>query len=163
MFQAVVFRLKTTMKITIFLFALFHSVFISSQDPVPEKYKIHSATLCAGDVLSFGERSLKFKKIVSDSRCPKNVTCIWAGEVKVLVEFYEEGKFKGNRIISGSNIAIGEIEIVPTSDISMHEFFETEGLKIQKIAVTPYPVASNKINPEEYTVEISLVERLDID
>ena len=36
---------------------------------------------------------LKLKSIINDSRCPKDVTCVWAGEVSVIVEVYKDKKF----------------------------------------------------------------------
>ena len=124
------------MKISIFFLTLFHWVFTVFQEPVPPKYNIYNESLCAGDVMQFGDKSIKFKKVVSDSRCPKNVTCVWAGEVKILIEFYEDGKLKGEKIVPGSNN-------------SFSEFSKSEELKISQLSVYPYPETSSKILPEE--------------
>jgi hypothetical protein len=35
--------------------------------------------------------SIKFVEVVSDSRCPKGATCIWAGEASCLVELTSGG------------------------------------------------------------------------
>lgn len=136
------------MKITIFFLALFHSVMMFNQDQDPPEYNIHSAILCTGDSLTFGENTIKFKKVVSDSRCPKGATCIWAGEVKVLVEFYEGGKFKGEKIITGSNISISD-------------FFDIKELNIRKFVVTPYPEVNYKISQGEYAMELSVSETVE--
>lgn len=148
------------MKISIFLLALFHLVLMVDQDPVPPKYNIHNARLCIGDVMKLGNKTIKFNKVVSDSRCPKDVTCIWAGEVKVLVEFYEDGEFKGERIISGSNISVAENEITSASNISIAGFFDVESLDINYVVVTPYPEVNYKISQEEYSVELKVSEAL---
>ena len=146
------------MKITIFFLALFHSVFLNNQDPVPQKYNIQEATLCMGDMLVLGDKEIKFKEVVSDSRCPKAVSCIWAGEVKVLIQFYEDGKFKGDKIITGTNISIGASDIVAGANISIAEFFGTDELEIKKVVVTPYPEANYRISQEEYSVELLVSE-----
>jgi len=148
------------MKIAIFFLALFHSVFMLNQDTAPTKYTIHNATLCKGDSMFLGDISIKFKKIVSDSRCPngKGITCIWAGEVKVLVEFYENGEFKGDQILSGSNILVGENEIIMGSNSSISDFFKLKGLDISSLVVTPYPESSYKISQDEYSVELKISE-----
>lgn len=130
---------------TIFFLALFHSVMIFNQDQKPPEYNIHSAVLCTGDALTFGDRTIKFKKVVSDSRCPNGATCIWAGEVKVLVEFYEGGKYIGEKIVNGSNTSITD-------------FFDIEELNIRKFVVTPYPEVNYKISQEEYAMELSISE-----
>ena len=90
------------MKYTLIILALFHSVFLTDQEPIPPKYNIHTSTLCVGDNLDFGNKSIKFKKVISDSRCPNaaGITCIWAGEVKVLFEFYDDGELQGKKIIT---------------------------------------------------------------
>ncbi len=36
---------------------------------------------------------LKLKSVLNDSRCPEGTTCIWAGEVSVVVEVYNDKKF----------------------------------------------------------------------
>jgi hypothetical protein len=36
---------------------------------------------------------LKLKSVFNDSRCPEGTTCIWAGEVSVIVEVYNDKKF----------------------------------------------------------------------
>jgi len=36
---------------------------------------------------------LKLKSVFNDSRCPEGTTCIWAGEVSVIVEVYIDKKF----------------------------------------------------------------------
>lgn len=138
------------MKFSIFFLTLFYSVFILAQEPEKVDYNIHKATLCLGDSMQLGDKSIKFKKVVSDSRCPKGVTCVWAGEVKVLVEFYEDGKFKGEKIITGSNISI-------------EEFFSIKDIVIKTLGVSPYPEINKKISPEEYSLHIKISEKLEKD
>ena len=151
------------MNITIIILALFHSVYLSDQDPIPPKYNIHQKILCSGDTMDLGERTIKFKKIVSDSRCPSGVTCIWAGEVKVLIEFYEDGEFKGDKVITGSNISSGQTEIMAGTDISIAEFFKVSELKIKGVAVSPYPKANQKISPDEYSLNLEISEKVKTD
>ena len=35
---------------------------------------------------------IRLKEVVEDSRCPKDVTCIWAGQAVVIVEVFENKK-----------------------------------------------------------------------
>ncbi|WP_051199639.1 hypothetical protein [Christiangramia echinicola] len=151
------------MKISLIILALFHSVLFADQDPVPPKYNIQQKILCAGDTMDLGNKAIKFNKIVSDSRCPNGVTCIWAGEVKVLIEFYEDGEFKGDKVITGSNISLGQNEVVSGTDISIAEFFNVKGLKIKGVVVSPYPQANEKITADEYSVNLEISERVETD
>jgi len=41
--------------------------------------------------ISIEDINLKFEEVLSDSRCPKDVECVWAGEAKVLIEIYQNG------------------------------------------------------------------------
>ena len=59
---------------------------------------VFSASLCLGDELNFGDRRIKFREIISDSRCPSNpiVMCFWAGQVRVKVDVYEKRELVGS-------------------------------------------------------------------
>ncbi len=139
------------MSIIIHLFVLFHSVLLPVQKEPQIEIKKYSDVICVGDQLIFGNRSLEFRKIISDSRCPSDpmITCIWTGEVKVLVEFYENGKSKGTKIIKTSNISIGD-------------YFNTEGLMLQRFGVSPYPETWRSIEPEDYRLSLEVTEKLEI-
>jgi len=43
---------------------------------------------------------MKISKIISDSRCPENVTCVWAGEVQLEVEIYKKQKLEKSETLS---------------------------------------------------------------
>jgi hypothetical protein len=140
------------MKISLFLIACFYSILVSGQEPDAVTYNIYEANLCSGDQLKLGSSSVKFIKVISDSRCPQGnaVTCIWAGEVKVLVEIFENGKLKGEEFIVGSGGSI-------------NGSFLEEGIDIQGFTVTPYPKVNRKILPEEYTLELKISEEVETD
>lgn len=119
---------------------------IKEQKPEVE-LNIFSASLCLGDELNFGDRRIKFREIISDSRCPSNpiVTCIWAGQVRVKVDVYEKRKFVGSVEFSG----IQSID---------HLFSNSKELKISLVNVKPYPVNPGKIPAEDYMVSFRLTE-----
>ena len=128
-----------------FVMFLFFSSVINAQEP---PVKIYSSILQEGGFFTLDEVSIFFKEVISDSRCPKQVTCIWAGEAKVLLEIYENGKFLENRIISSA----GENSI---------QQFSAAGIlyNITGFQLLPYPeVHSKKIKPE-YTLRLSLSEK----
>lgn len=150
------------MKITLILVVLYHSIFTLSQDPETPEYNFHNKLLCVGDTMFLGEKEIKFKQVISDSRCPKGngITCVWAGEVTILVAFYNEGQFVGEKIIAGNNISKGQNEIISNTAISLAQFFDKEEIKINGIAVSPYPEGRRKITPEEYSVNLQIAERV---
>lgn len=50
-------------------------------------------------------------QIISDSRCPENVNCIWEGEAEVLVSIFKKGVFYKNETIvfNSKNIATNKL------------------------------------------------------
>ena len=159
------------MKIGILILALFYSAVGQFQEQDSSEYKTYSAKLCIGDMMPVADGAIKFKKVISDSRCPKGeaITCVWAGEVKILVEFYAEGKLRGEKIITGSNILVeenykdGELEkerITAKSNTSIAHFFNGRDLSISNIVVLPYP-GTKKILPEEYSVHLIISEKIE--
>lgn len=119
---------------------------ISQEQQTPE-YNYYSSQLCAGDFLSFGNKAIQFKKVVSDSRCPQGTTCIWAGNVKLLVEFFENGKSVGEKVI-----------VSQAPELPENLNFD---LSISGVTVSPYPSVKYKIQPEEYSVNMTVKEKVE--
>lgn len=76
------------------------------------------------------EYHLKLKRIFNDSRCPDGTTCIWAGEVSVVVEVYNDKKF-----IEEKTLIINTKNTVENTQW----FSKYYSKKIKSIAVFPYP------------------------
>ncbi len=112
------------------------------------EYNVHRMPLCAGDQLSFGNKSIKFKEVVSDSRCPKEVTCIWAGEAKVRVEFFKNGESLGEKVINGNKFSLNGI-------------FQNEFEGSLNFTLSPYPQVNNRTQPSEYTLELNVTEKVE--
>lgn len=102
-----------------------------------------------GELAGFGNRSVKFIKVISDSRCPKGVTCVWAGEAKVLVEVYENGKVVGQK----------EVTIAPGG--KKHALLSMENKAVQVYGLNPYPVGNTSIKAEEYVLNLIVTTPLD--
>ena len=99
-------------------------------------------------VLVIGQRAsiagedleIKFKDVTEDSRCPSNVTCIWAGRVTCMIELKQAG--------SSYQMALTESGL--TSEYSK-ETYENYEFAFQ---VTPYPVAGQKIAKDAYRLHL---------
>lgn len=107
----------------------------------------YSSALGIGEQLRFGDKSVKFKKLISDSRCPEGVTCVWAGEAKILVEVFEKG------------ISLGEIIIVAGAngpDISLDNFFEEDAYHFSSLQLKPYPEISKKLEASDYLLDVEI-------
>lgn len=105
--------------------------------------------LSLGKSLLINDIEVKFLKVEQDSRCPKNVTCIWAGEVIVLVDIFKKGK------------KIEQKKLTISSKNSIEDFFgnifSSEDLTISALGILPYPVAGNKTNPEDYYIQLEVI------
>ena len=79
---------------------------------------------------------LRLIEIVSDSRCPRDVTCVWAGEVQVRFSTHRgNGPTLVHEVIAGNTIPIGAYLI-----------------GVDK--VEPEPVENQKILPRDYRVTV---------
>ncbi len=86
---------------------------------------------------------VKLVEVVSDSRCPKGVNCMWAGEAVVLVDVYKDGeKLESKKITFDSK---GDKTI-----------FSSDTISIIGHSVMPYPEANSKIEPEAYYLQLEV-------
>lgn len=91
---------------------------------------------------SAGAPTIVLKDIV-DSRCPAEVDCFWAGEVKAVME------------VNGVSLTLG---LSPNPAVSA--FGSMDGYMLQLRKVTPYPVTANNIPPKDYRAELIVVEEI---
>ena len=94
------------------------------------------------------EYSFKIKEIISDSRCPEGVSCLWAGELELLLSIYKEGVFYKDEalIISFKNFSENK---------SILERY-TSTKKIKSIEVLPIKKQGVEISLENYSLKIDL-------
>lgn len=134
------------MKILILFFLLFFSRSGIAQTQDPTMVDTYSAILMPGQKLVFENKSVIFKAFISDSRCPKGVTCIWAGEAKILVELFENGKSIGEEVVV----------ITPAATVKslFNDFLEKSCFSLSVFALYPYPEINTKIAASDYRLKI---------
>jgi hypothetical protein len=82
---------------------------------------------------------LTFAKVTEDSRCPSDVTCIWAGQVSIVVDVTApDGSGQLTLTLSG-----GQSEAKSFGDYS-----------IRLADVQPYPVSTKKLAPSDYVATL---------
>jgi len=104
-----------------------------------------AATLDAPIQLAPGESAyfdaadlqVKFVGIDSDSRCPSDVACVWAGEVLVRLTLRKDGRTK--------ELGIKESQSLPV-----------EGYSVTVLQVLPPRKSSQPIPPADYRVTLKL-------
>ncbi len=84
---------------------------------------------------------ITFDRVIDDSRCPKGVECVWAGNGKVELTIH----------FSGEDPRIQEINTnLDPKEIQAAEY------RIQLIDLQPYPVKNQEILPEDYRIKLIL-------
>ena len=93
---------------------------------------------------------IRFAEVVSDSRCPRNVTCIWAGEVNCLTHIR-----KTSLGTQSSNLLLVQAGL---SDKPGAEEFD--GYKFT-FTVEPYPVAGKTTPQGDYLLLMTVTKLAD--
>ena len=109
------------------------------------------AEINAGELFSFENKSIQFKKVISDSRCPKDVTCVWAGEAKVMLAILENGK-----LIEEKMVTLNAQNKIDLSFLGLKDIYSLKALDL-----IPYPVSSHKIKDSEYCLKIQLNKKVE--
>lgn len=110
---------KNDMKILYSLvFILCFSAFAKAQDSTLVKVispKI-AVKLMLGKKIIFAATEISFEAVLEDSRCPKDATCIWAGQAKVKVSMKSQGSPLDVREVIFSPGLHGSILLAKTKD-----------------------------------------------
>jgi hypothetical protein len=136
------------MKKLILVCLIVFSNLLFSQDSLQVKTPIIVSKLSFGKSLNFENIKVKFVEVLQDSRCPKGVTCIWAGEVIVLVDIFKKGKK-----IESKKLTINYKTPIKSR---FGNLYTSDDLVISGINVQPYPVFDKKIKLEEYYIQLEI-------
>ncbi|AUC82896.1 hypothetical protein [Lacinutrix sp. Bg11-31] len=104
--------------------------------------------LMYGKTISIEDLEFKFVAIESDSRCPKGVQCIWAGEAVVLLDVFKNGeKIEQKRVVFSPKISLIN---------KIGNVFSSEAFNVSSLNIAPYPKYDNKINAEDYYIQLQI-------
>ena len=126
---------------------LVFSLLISST-AFSQYYSSYQTLVPQGESFQQGELRVKFIKVLSDSRCPKSVTCVQAGEAVALV-----GVYRGRKLIEKKKL------VFPASGaVSMKTnlLFSDPEIRLSGMALLPYPEIPGKIPQKTYSLEIKV-------
>jgi hypothetical protein len=90
---------------------------------------------------------VKLVGIPEDSRCPSDVVCVWAGQVKAALE-----------VRKGPG-APQAINVTYQGGIGLEFVEEFDGHQITLVKVEPYPKSTQQISPSEYTATIRVSKK----
>ena len=92
--------------------------------------------------------NVKFVSVPEDSRCPKGVNCIWAGNVRVQLQVTKTGS-KASKV---------ELSLNPR-DFPDGEAANYGNYKLKLVGVDPYPIVDQPIKAGDYTVTLSISKK----
>ena len=136
------------MKKLILVCLIVFSNLLFSQNSLKVETPIIMSKLNIGKCLKFDRVKIKFVKVLQDSRCPKGVNCVWAGEVTVLIDIYQKGKKKESK------------KLTLNSKISKKDrfgnLFSSDELIISMINLLPLPVSGEKTDTKVYYLQLEV-------
>ena len=86
------------------------------------------------------ELEIRFEKVLEDSRCPRDVTCIWAGRVTCMIVLAQPGL--------SNHITLTEAGLTDKYSKTTYEGYQLE------FHVTPYPEAGREIPVDAYKLQL---------
>ena len=92
--------------------------------------------------------NLVLAAVVSDSRCPEGVTCVWAGEASVTVSVYKDSKLVEDHTI------VFSMKNEEENKRWFSEYLPEKQKNIKSCRVLPHPKEGVEINPNEYRIKI---------
>jgi hypothetical protein len=84
---------------------------------------------------------IKFVKVETDSRCPADVKCVWAGNAAIQVEIASGRQSKAVTLSTGRGPAfVSEVRY--------------QGYKVKLVDLSPYPRSGGKTAPGDYAATL---------
>ena len=114
-----------------------------------QEISIEKYQLKLGEQLEIGTVMYQFNNVLSDSRCPKDVTCVMAGWATIEVKITQEGE--------NANIKTVKIPAAEPSTANPELLVLDTGQRVLAGVLTPYPEANQAMEAREYALEIWLV------
>jgi hypothetical protein len=136
-------------KSILFLFMMISIVALAQS---PESQKVKYTTIKQKVCPNQKGFQLVLKGIVSDSRCPEGVTCIWAGEASAVVSVYKDSKWIEDTTL------VFSMKNEEDNKKWFSKYLPEKQKKIKSIGVVPYPKEGTKIDSEEYYLKIGYLK-----
>ncbi|MEO8933968.1 MAG: hypothetical protein ABI295_06630 [Xanthomarina sp.] len=140
------------MKQVFLIWCFFNSVLIIAQDATHIKVETPKivAKLFLGNAFLIEDIQIIFTDVISDSRCPENVTCVWAGEAFVLIDVRSNDELIEQREVTfqaGKNM-----------DQKKNTLFESEKGTVTAIGIMPNLNTNTKLKKEAYYLQLEVAK-----
>ena len=130
----------------VLVFAFITLISYSQESPVLSPKILIKASL--GESIVIEKHTISFIKVIEDSRCPKDATCVWAGRAKVLVEITSEEKETVQK-----EIIFGKVNSGESDDLQL---VNTELKKAFAYQLNPYPSSEDNPDSKKYVLLIAV-------
>lgn len=86
--------------------------------------------------------TVKFIKVIQDSRCPKSVMCIRAGEAEVLIGIYKNG------------LLLEEKTIIVRPNTRLLTLYSNAEVIVSAVNLLPYPKEAGTVSDRSYVLDL---------
>jgi hypothetical protein len=97
--------------------------------------------------LSTERIEILFSEITEDSRCPSDVTCMWAGQVSIRLDLIKQGR----------KFSTLKLTLLPGRESLATQSFDQ--YTVQLLQVLPYPKNGQKMRNTDYLAKILITKR----
>ncbi|MAP54407.1 hypothetical protein [Altibacter sp.] len=114
-------------------FALTYSS--NAQTEIPVEVPTIAIKVPLGEKVILGDVAITFKEVLEDSRCPKDVNCIWEGRIRlqIAVEIDQKAVLLKELLLGATKP--GEVEET--------EIYNTKDQFLEAVGVLPYPTSED--------------------
>ncbi|MCX7548971.1 hypothetical protein OS188_13530 [Xanthomarina sp. F1114] len=109
------------------------------------------AKLFLGKTYHIEDVQIKFSDVLADSRCPEDITCVWAGEATVLVDIIENGTLREQKKLI--------FQPGKRQDKKLFNLFSSETTTITALKVLPNLNSKKKLKKEAYYLLLEIVKK----
>lgn len=135
------------MKKTMLLFILCFVSVVSIGQTAP-KAALHFLTINQKKCIKRKGFDLKLKSVTADSRCPEDVTCVWAGEAQVVISVY-----KNQKLVEDYALVISS-KTEKENETWFSQYLTEKQKRIKRISLLPIPRSGVTIPQKKYTIKL---------
>lgn len=130
----------------LFFLLLFSTISFSQETPIQSPRIVVKVPL--GESITLEGHTVKFIKVLEDSRCPKNTNCIWEGRAKILVEISSDEMDAIQK-----ELIFGKVNPGESDDLTL---FSSNEKNIKAIVLDPYPSSEDTTDSKNYVLLINV-------
>lgn len=138
------------MKKSLLLFLVLFNMLAFAQNTPKENIKYVKIT--QKKCLKKSGYQIVLKEVVSDSRCPEGVTCVWAGEASAIVSVYKDSK------LVEDNTMVFSMKNIEENKQWLSKYLPVKQRKIKTVGVFPYPKQGVVVDKKDYYLKIGYIK-----